>query len=450
MLTKITLENFKVFRHATEFPLAKINLLTGINGRGKSSLLQSLLLMRQSIEHNENTTELILNGNCVHLGTWEDVKNRDEEESNEIKISLNFINENNHHQFMINYSLLPQKGTLSRCKISKLLLEYKDNDDTYNELFVYKNQNIMQSFSIKDDFIEGIHAQEDIIYTDENGKSFVSANLKLNKLLPVMDYLTQDNHYKAFGNYRLEVFRFEYQFLFDIQFHYHYISADRIGARDFYEKDLNLNNNFITIEKTGKNVLDIISYHKTREINTSLYLGGENNLITQIGKWLGHILDATVAINLDDSNKFVNSFTYTINGKENLLPSNVGFGYSYILPIITAGLIANKGEILIVENPEAHLHPKAQSRLTEFLAKVAATGVQVFVESHSDHILNALRVCVKQQKIAANDVNVLFFSNDKITQEPKVSFPKIDEDGRIDVWEDDFFDEIDKSLMNLL
>jgi hypothetical protein len=44
----------------------------------------------------------------------------------------------------------------------------------------------------------------------------------------------------------------------------------------------------------------------------------------------------------------------------------------------------------------------------------------------------------------------LFFSNDKITQEPKVSFPKIDEDGRIDVWEDDFFDEIDKSLMNLL
>jgi AAA15 family ATPase/GTPase len=76
MLTKITLENFKVFRHVTEFPLAKINLLTGINGRGKSSLLQSLLLMRQSIEHNENTTELILNGNCVHLGTWEDVKNK--------------------------------------------------------------------------------------------------------------------------------------------------------------------------------------------------------------------------------------------------------------------------------------------------------------------------------------------------------------------------------------
>ena len=60
MLTKITLENFKVFRNATEFPLAKINLLTGLNGRGKSSLLQSLLLMRQGIEHNENTTEFIL------------------------------------------------------------------------------------------------------------------------------------------------------------------------------------------------------------------------------------------------------------------------------------------------------------------------------------------------------------------------------------------------------
>ncbi len=73
MLKEIRLKNFKCFREETTFPLSTINLLTGINGRGKSTLLQSMLLMKQSVEHNEYTNKLILNGNCVNLGTYEDI-----------------------------------------------------------------------------------------------------------------------------------------------------------------------------------------------------------------------------------------------------------------------------------------------------------------------------------------------------------------------------------------
>ena len=76
MLTKIELENFKCFKAKTVFPLGQLTLLTGINGRGKSSLIQSLLLMRQSIEHDSRTNKLILNGNCLNLGKFDEIRNK--------------------------------------------------------------------------------------------------------------------------------------------------------------------------------------------------------------------------------------------------------------------------------------------------------------------------------------------------------------------------------------
>ena len=73
MITQIEIENFKCFKNRVSFPLGKLTLLTGINGRGKSTLLQSLLLMRQSIEHDENTDKILLNGSCVNLNSFNGV-----------------------------------------------------------------------------------------------------------------------------------------------------------------------------------------------------------------------------------------------------------------------------------------------------------------------------------------------------------------------------------------
>ena len=140
---------------------------------------------------------------------------------------------------------------------------------------------------------------------------------------------------------------------------------------------------------------------------------------------------------------------FVIDERE-FLPSTVGFGYSYTLPIIISGLIAKENEILIIENPEAHLHPKAQSRLMKFLAKVAKKGVQIFIESHSDHILNALRICVKKEILEAKEVNVFFFANDKNSKSPKIFMPQIDKNGGISDWQEGFFDEWENSLMELV
>ena len=76
MILSTKLKNFKGFQHETIFPVSKINLLTGVNGRGKSSFLQSILLIRQSLEEQDNFEKVIFNGSCVNLGTYHDVKNK--------------------------------------------------------------------------------------------------------------------------------------------------------------------------------------------------------------------------------------------------------------------------------------------------------------------------------------------------------------------------------------
>jgi predicted ATPase len=114
--------------------------------------------------------------------------------------------------------------------------------------------------------------------------------------------------------------------------------------------------------------------------------------------------------------------------------------------ILVAGLVARPGEILIVENPEAHLHPLAQSRMGEFLARVSQAGVQVFVESHSEHILNAFRLAVKDKWIENEALSVLYFRRHEVDPILRIM---VDSDGRIEDWPKDFFDQRTREFLKL-
>ena len=161
-------------------------------------------------------------------------------------------------------------------------------------------------------------------------------------------------------------------------------------------------------------------------VNETLCLGDDaRTLITQTQAWLGTILNPlTIKINPLK----VNILELLIGGFK---PSNVGFGYSILLPIIVTGLIAKPGEKIIIENPEIHLHPKAQSALIEFLVKVANTGVQIFVESHSDHVLNALRVATKENRLSPEDTSILFFATNPANNANDITSILIDEKGKL-------------------
>lgn len=110
-----------------------------------------------------------------------------------------------------------------------------------------------------------------------------------------------------------------------------------------------------------------------------------------------------------------------------------------------AALFARPNDLLLIENPEVHLHPAGQARMGHFLAQVSSWGVQVIVESHSDHILNGIRRAVKE-KLLAQDAVALHFFQPRESDGEQVVTPSLDPEGRIDHWPDGFFDQFDKDL----
>jgi predicted ATPase len=132
-------------------------------------------------------------------------------------------------------------------------------------------------------------------------------------------------------------------------------------------------------------------------------------------------------------------------------PENVGFGLTFVLPVLVAVLRANPGDMIIIENPEAHLHPGGQSVLGRLCSIAAANGVQLFIETHSDHFLNGIRVAVKEGIISNREVKLFYLErSESSVHEALVVSPEIDEQGRIDVWPRGFFDESDQQLEKLL
>jgi predicted ATPase len=132
-------------------------------------------------------------------------------------------------------------------------------------------------------------------------------------------------------------------------------------------------------------------------------------------------------------------------------PQNVGFGVTHILPVLTLCLGAVKDQVLIIENPEAHLHPSAQAKMGYFLGRVAAAGVQIIVESHSDHILNGLRKAVRDKKIRNDQVAIHFFNRRERMPEggSQIISPTINTDGQLSDWPEGFFDQFEKDLAQL-
>jgi len=153
-----------------------------------------------------------------------------------------------------------------------------------------------------------------------------------------------------------------------------------------------------------------------------------------------------------EHNGKANPLGMRIQTTDYLRPTNMGFGVSHTLPIIVAGLMAEPGSMLIVENPESHLHPAAQSKIAQFLARIAACGVQVVIETHSDHVLNGIRLATYYGKISPDDIILHSFEStvEDGAMQIKVTCPQIDRDGRIDYWPNGFFDEWEKSLGTLL
>ena len=386
MLTQTHLTNFKCFDEKRCFELSKINLFTGLNGRGKSSVLQSILLLSQSATtHNSFRALLISSNRGIKLGEFGDIQNNKEKGP----IILGFRTDKE-----------SKAG-----KDSSFAFYYKQNSlfADRGELCDYEYNGVMAS-KIE---LGGFQNSKDSSEKKDNNLSF--------------DYTDDPLLISLFKNV-------------------HYVSADRIGARLYYDKFGALDT------KTGchgEYCLNILA--RNPQIDKSLsYSGRKDNLIDICQEWLDYIFEGA-EISVKQTASTLELEMSPINDGNLHKSINVGFGYSYILSLLVTTLIAGKEEIVILENPEAHLHPKAQSRFMQLIAKRASevNAPQFFIESHSEHIMNSLRVAVANPAVALTkkDITIHYFDKDFKSQKLDLQ-----EDGFITNWPRGFFDEAELAM----
>lgn len=161
----------------------------------------------------------------------------------------------------------------------------------------------------------------------------------------------------------------------------------------------------------------------------------------QVEAWLSDIARPTEIDTVWFPNTSVTALRFRAPGGDWVRAPNMGFGVSYSLPIVLGGLFAPQGGLLLVENPEAHLHPAGQSRMGTFLATLAAAGVQVVVETHSDHVLNGVRRAIGEHRVLGADKAIVHFFEAKVDGQPDVSTLRFTAAGGLSDWPRRFFDQ---------
>lgn len=364
MISSLRLKNFKAFENQI-LDLKNLTLLSGLNSTGKSSVLQALLLLRQSYKQDFLPEEgLALNGDLVCIGTAQDALFEEAEDNS------------------IGFELVWKDG-----KQGTWLFNY----DSEAEVLA----------------IDSPPTVPDIYYSS----------------------LFNDN--------------------------FHYLQAERVGPRTYFEiSDFQVRQHQ-QLGTKGEYTAHFISIYRDKNIphaNLSHPKAISLNLREQVEAWLGEVSPGTRLEIKSNPDMDLVSFQYSYGLSNPRRATNVGFGITYTLPIIVAVLTSSPGTLILVENPEAHLHPKGQSKMGELLALTASCDVQVMIETHSDHVLNGIRRAVHDSKLDHKDVQLHYFYREKENGQTvtKVLSPHMDADGRIDKWPEGFFDQAEKDLLELL
>ncbi len=368
MIRRLYLDNFKCFAEQ-ELRLEPLTILAGANASGKTSVLQSLLLLRQSYDAGRlQAGELLLSGDLISIGVARDV-------------------------------------FAATAKTPQMLLEVEDDD--------------------------GVRERFRFAYETGQGDAYV---------------LAPPDAERSEIACKSSLFRRPFA----------YLCAERVGPRLTYPMD-SRSSRLRNVGTAGQFWASCLATYGDDPLpNPGLeYPGsrqeGQISLNNQVKLWMRQIvpeleieverLVRTDAVRIGLRNQG--------NVTDYLRPPNIGFGISYALAVVVAVLASEPDSVLLLENPEAHLHPFGQSQLGNFLARAAAAGLQVLVETHSDHLLNGARVAVKREHLLPSQTAVHFFSAPS-GDDPRVQSPRLDKDGRIDLWPRGFFDQAEQDLLELL
>ncbi len=228
--------------------------------------------------------------------------------------------------------------------------------------------------------------------------------------------------------------------------HVYYLPANRIGPEDSYLK------NFDRVNFLGNKaefIVDFLYKNRKQKVATSLIADTASvTLEYQVNYWLKKLFGIKNTIrDLGLSNSL--SMELSLENGKPVRPYHMGSGASFAIGVLVSCLSANPDDIVVIENPEIHLHPKAQSELTEFLCFAANAGIQIILETHSDHVFNGIRKAIVKKEIANTDVAVHFFQLDENALSKNTAIT-LNEHGRVMTHPKGLFDQFDDDLDQII
>ena len=357
-LEQVRVQGFKCFDDLS-LSLGQLTLLSGINGGGKSTIIQSMLLVSQGLRGKAGSKSFPLNGELVRLGSIGDIVGSSRDRSPK-------------------FSFLSKEGGVdwvfkAQASGRFLLLTKISSQDSNDSEIVGCLKNLV--------FIGASRGGERTTYPMRDSKPLSYATVGID---------------------------------------------GRYAAQSYYDQV----DDEVTIEKRFPGEQSLTFRRQMNAWLSSLFPGAEANV-----QFFREAQQFGLQFRLSSTSAWVH-------------PSNIGYGFSYGFPILVALLSALPGQLIIIDSPEAHLHPLAQSQMGRLLASLAQAGAQVLVETHSDHLLNGVRLAVKEGIISTDDLGVHFFSGPE-GDNHGVQSPKIDRYGLIDDWPLGFFDQSERDLLKL-
>jgi hypothetical protein len=224
-----------------------------------------------------------------------------------------------------------------------------------------------------------------------------------------------------------------------------YLTAERIGPQDVYP--LGDPTSIQVVGSRGEYAVNLLYWNREEVVLDGLAIGNSPpTLLHQVEARMAEFFPGcSLEIQHIPRANMATLGLRTSPATDFHRPVHVGFGLTQVFPIIVAALSRQREDLLLIENPEVHLHPAGQAKMGRFLSQVAEAGVQLMIETHSDHVLNGIRRSVKDRVIGAGKVYVHFF-RDRNQEGDQVVSPVIDQNGNLDAWPDGFFDQFDKDM----
>lgn len=427
MITSLRLKHFKSWKDTGEMRLAPLTALFGSNSSGKTSLLQWMLLLKQTIESSDRNQALHLGDDrsAADMGTFQDL--------------IFQHNEQNCMQWDMSWNLLEplsidfpehQPPAITGQKMSyEAELQWKTNKIVVNKL-EYRFSD--KSFGMKAE--AGNNAEYDL-YADNF--SFVRSRGRAWRLpQPVKCYGFPDHVRAYYQNAAfLSDFELELEKLFS---RIYYLGPLRDHPKRQYTWAGSKPGD---MGSRGERVVDAIL--AAGESGSYISPGHRRKRLTlevRIATWLKQLqlVDSFEVRRVAEGSKLFQVWVRRSSDSPEVLLTDVGFGVSQILPVIALCYYVPEHSIIILEQPEIHLHPRVQAGLADvFVDAIQNRHVQIILESHSEHLLRRLQRRMAEETFEAHQAALYFCKNEKGTS--SLEQLKIDAFGRIENWPPDFF-----------